>query len=334
MPASLEPHHLDRQLAALAAGQFGVFSRDQAVCLGFHRGHIAHRIDTRRWLRLHRTVYALGHAELRHEGRWLAAVLACGPDAVLSHRSAAAAWGLQAPGAARIDVSTTRRTGRAAPSGVRLHRLRSLDPDDRTRLGPIPITTIGRTLLDLAPTSSPRALEELINQADLLRRYDGRAVRALLDAHPHRAGSPKLRTLVDRLEDDGGAARTRSELEVRFLQLCDDHGLPRPQINATVAGREVDFFWPACGVVIETDGWAHHRMPGRREADAAKRLALEAAGLRVVPITWAQVADDSARTATALRAVLARASALRPAAAPAPTGASDAPPRSARGPRP
>jgi len=215
----------DRRLAELAAGQFGVFDLEDARACGFTRGAIAHRVRTKRWLRQYASVYAPGHDRLTIEGRWLAA-----PDG----------------GPRRL------------PPPIRGHRSSLFDERHATTLGPLPLTTVARTLVDLA---------------------------------------------------DGGAARARSALEVRFLALCDAYGLPRPVANATIAGREVDFHWPGTRLVVETDGWAPHRMPGRREADAAKRLALEAAGFHVVVVTWTQVTHETAATAAALLAVLQAAQA-------------------------
>jgi hypothetical protein len=304
MDVSIDTRLAERRLAALAARQFGVFDlRDAREC-GLQRGTIGRRVASGRWVRLYRGVYALGHDRLTQEGRWLAACRACGRDAVLSHRSAAAAWGLMAAGRARIDVTVPRSSLPRGHDGVRAHRSRIVEA---TRLGPIPLTTVALTLLDLAPSMTPRALEELISQADLLRIYDGRAVRATLDAHSRRPGAPKLRALLDRLHGSG-AARVRSKLETRFLELCDAHGLPAPQANTIINGHEVDFHWPGTRIVVETDGWQHHRMPLRREADHGKRLELEAAGYRVIPLTWRQVTETPGPTAARLRCILAGAS--------------------------
>jgi len=292
----------DQRLAALAARQFGVFDLVDARACGFGSGAIDRRVANGRWLRLHRSVYALGHAQLTVEGRRFAAVRACGRRAVLSHRSAAATWGLVAPGGS-IHVTIPDDVRRSPPSPICVHTSAALGPDAVTRIGPLPVTTVARTLVDLAPSLTPRRLEDAVNQAELLGLYDGWALHAMLDAHPTRAGVAALRALLADLRGVG-APRTRSELERAFLELCDTYNLPTPAANARVHGVEVDFFWPEANLVVETDGWMYHRMPGRREADAAKRLALEAAGLRVIVLTWRQVVDKPAATAAALRAVL------------------------------
>lgn len=293
----------DSTLAELAAAQFGVFDLADARRCGFGRRAVARRLESRRWIRLYRGVYALGHAQLRLEGRWLAAVRACGPGAVLSHHNAATAWDLRPPRCTRIHVTVPFGVRRNPGRQVKVHETRALPPSEVTAIGPIPVTTVARTLLDLAPELEPRHLEAVISEADLRQIYDGRAVHAVLAAHPNRAGARVLRATLDRLAG-AGVPRTRSEMEIRMRAFCDAYGLPQPAVNAVIDGAEVDFYWPGTAVIVETDSWRHHRMPGAREADAVKRLELGAAGYHVLSLTWDQITGHPRRTAAALRRVL------------------------------
>ena len=298
MRRELDPDTIIRHLAH---EQHGVVGRRQLIAEGVNPGAVDRRRRAGRLIPLHRGVFAVGHVRLRREGWWLAAVLACGEGAALSHFAAAALWGMLPP-RERIDVTTPARGGRAKRHGIVLHRVRSLPDDEVVVLHGIRVTTVARTLLDLAALLDAHELEQAIHHADRSHRYDGRAVRAVLAVHPTRPGAPRLTALLDRLEGVGAQA-TRSRLEVAFLRLCDGHSLPRPVANARVHGFEVDFHWPGTNLVVETDG-SHHRMPEQRERDHEKRLALEAAGLRVVTLTYRQVKRSPAQVATALRTLL------------------------------
>jgi very-short-patch-repair endonuclease len=292
------------QLLELARRQHGVVSRAQLVALGLGVKAVEYRLRTGRLVAIHRGVYAVGHDALRREGWWMGAVLAYGLGSFLSHHTAAAVWGMRAP-RTRIDVSMETADGRRSKRGTVLHRVRSLPASETTRHDGLPVTTVARTLLDLAAVIDDHALEQAVHHADLHHRFDLRDVRRVLDAHPGREGTPALCALVDRLLGTG-AQLTRSRLEQLFRRLCRDHRLPEPAVNARVSGEEVDFWWPPTNVVVEVDG-GHHRMPLQRERDHAKRLGLEAAGYRVIPLTGAQVQFQAARTAAQLRAVLAQA---------------------------
>jgi predicted transcriptional regulator of viral defense system len=239
-------------VAEVAAAQYGVVSFAQVRAVGLGRGAVEKAVRGERLIRLHTGVYAVGHRVLRVEGHRLAAVLACGDRAVLSHRSAAAHWGLLPTARAVVDV-TTPRTRRRVP-GIDLHRSRSLDARDTTTHQGIPITTVSRTLLDLAATIHASRLETALAQAERLQLYDLRAITDVLQrANGHRgkatlaqatAGEPKL---------------TRSELEQRFLALVRKAGLPEPLSNHVLADldhqrHEVDFYFPTENLVVETDG--------------------------------------------------------------------------------
>jgi very-short-patch-repair endonuclease len=271
-------------LAELAARQWGVVSLAQVRALGISAGAVEHRLLTGRLHRVHRGVYAVGHAHLGPEARRLAAVLASGPGAVLSHRSAAAHWKLLPELTGPVEV--TAPASRHGVAGIRLHRARSLDARDTTRHETIPITTVPRTLLDLASTADAQDLEQAIAQAQRLRRCSDRALAgAIARANGHR-GTRTLRETATQ-----GAAFTRSRFERRFLALLRRHHLPAPKVNHPLAAPdhrrlEVDFHWPAHGLVVETDGWESHGTRHAFEQDRRRDAALTAAGYRVVRFTW------------------------------------------------
>jgi hypothetical protein len=272
-------------LAELADRQWGVVSRGQLRELGFSRGAVEHWLAVGRLHGLYRGVYAVGHTALRAEGRRLAAVLACGEGAVLSHVSAAAHWGLLHTAATKTDV--TAPATRRAHSGIRLHLSRSLIARDTTTHEQIPITTIARTLLDLAATQPEARLERALAQAHHLRIYDHAAITDVLArANGHRGTSALARAAAR--EDP---KLTASDWEDRMLAIIRDAKLPEPLVNhpldAPDYGRlRPDFYWPAHDLIVETDGWETHGTRPAFERDRAKDAALTAAGLRVVRFTW------------------------------------------------
>jgi hypothetical protein len=286
----------DTRLAALAGRQHGVVSRRQLLEIGFDRGGIERRLAAGRLHRLYRGVYAVGHTILPREGRNLAAVLACGAGAVLSHRSAAALWGIRPSAAARFDVTVPHTSGVRSTSAIVVHRPRR--PVDRTTHDGIPITTPGQTLADLAIALPRRALEKAAEQAEALR----------LDVKVP-AGHPGAKRLAEATAHDLGTT-TRSPLEDAFLELCDAYGIPRPLVNVQVEGYEVDFCWPEQRLIVETDGHEHHGTRAAFERDRARDARLTALGWRVMRFTARQVRRESGSVAVVVRA--ARAAALEP----------------------
>ena len=233
--------------------------------------------------RRHRGVYTVGHSVISRNGAYLAAVLACGPHAVLSHRSAAALWGLRPSDSPRIDVTVPRTCGFRTMTTVVVHRpLRT--PSPMTHAG-IPVTTPGRTLADLATAHPRRQLENAVEAAERLRLH----VR-IDDDHP---GATRLRDVVDH----GDLPFTRSELEDAFLDLCDRYGVPRPLVNSVQEGIEVDFCWPDHRLIVETDGHAHHGTRAAFERDRARDALLTARHWRVMRFTQARMRDDAAEVA-------------------------------------
>ncbi|MEA2289197.1 MAG: hypothetical protein QOD55_1194 [Solirubrobacteraceae bacterium] len=289
-------------MAALAARQHGVVARGQLRALGLKGTAIAHRVRAGRLHRVHRGVYAVGHPVLGAHGRWMAAVLACGPTAALSHASAAALWEIRASAGSKIDV-TVRTAGGRDRAGLRIHRTPSLSPDETTVLHGIPVTTPARTLLDLAATLPRRRLERALDQADVLRLLDGQSLDAVVRAHAGRAGTARLTTTLDRHHP--GTTLTRSELEERMLALCRAGALPRPAVNAHVDGLEVDFLFPGHRLAVETDGWRYHRTRTAFERDRHRDATLARAGYRVLRFTHRQLDEEPRTVAETLAAAMA-----------------------------
>jgi predicted transcriptional regulator of viral defense system len=297
----------EQAVGRLAAGQHGVVSLSQLRSLGLSASAVRSRVAAGRLHRLHRGVYAVGHPVLTIEGRWLAAVLACGPDAVLSHRSAAALWDLRPSARTAIDVSTPSRAGRSR-AGIDVHRAGALRPADTTRTRGVPCTTVARTLLDLAGVIDRRALGRACERAELLRILDAQGLHDVLARAMGRRGAPVLRAILT--GEQLSQPPTRSELEERFLALCTAAGVPRPRANAWMdldgAAIEVDFIWPAHGLIAETDGYTTHGTRRAFERDRQRDQRLLLAGWRVVRFTWRQITQEPARVADTLQALLAQ----------------------------
>lgn len=283
----MEHEHAVGLVRALAERQHGVVARRQLLAAGVDAERVRRWREGGRLVDLRRGVYALGHGLLAVEGRWMAAVLACGPGVVLSHRSAAALWGLRAPGAAAIDVSVP-ADGPRGGAGIRTHRTQVALPAFATTERGIPVTTVAWTLLDLAAVVRGHVLRRAVEEADRRELLDVRAIDRAFAASPRRAGSKALRAV---LADMGlhGVTRTRSDVEAAFLQLCLDRGLPRPEVNRYDNGVEVDFRWPDQRLVVEVDGWAYHRGRAAFVADRARDRRALAAGWRVARFAATEV---------------------------------------------
>jgi hypothetical protein len=233
----------------------------------------------------------------------MAAVLACGPGALLSHRAAGALWGLRPSSSARIDVTVPRQLGRR--EGVRVH-VSPIPSDERAMVDGIPITAVPRTLFDLAAELGPHELERAIDQAEVLRLTDPLSLPALLERYPGRKGTATLRATLE--SGNLGLGITRSELEERFLRLVTKAGLPHPELNAPLqlAGGwiEVDCLWRAQRVAVELDSRSVHGTPAAFERDRARDRRLQVEGWTPVRITWQQLARDAGEIEADLRALL------------------------------
>jgi very-short-patch-repair endonuclease len=282
---------VDAKIAGVAEQQHGVITTRQLVGIGLRRDAISRRAARGRLHRVHQGVYAVGHRALSQEGRWMAAVLACGDGAVLSHGSAAALWGLLRPFNGPIDVSVPTSGGRRRRAGIRIHRCATLGADVAPLLGyerqkrhdalvtvrdRIPVTTVQRTIEDLRGAVPPYLVRRATRQAELAgHRLEG-------------------------IERD----RTRSDLELAFIAFCRRFGLPRPEVNARVGGREVDFLWSAERVVAETDDFRYHRGSVAFEDDHARDVELRRRGLAVRRFTGRQLDEEPERVAADLGVAL------------------------------
>jgi very-short-patch-repair endonuclease len=295
---------VDELIARLAAAQHGVVARRQLAAIGVTRSMIETRVGRGLLVPLHRGVYAVGHRRLRREGFWLAAVLAAGPGAALSHRDAAALHGLRLSNRSRIDVTTSRPNVRGTAS-ITVHRTAELDPADLTTIDAIPVTSVARTLVDLAVIAADH-LAAALSEAERQHRLDVVALEAAMARTRNRPGPGHAaihRALAEHRRC--GAQLTRSELERRFLALLDRQRIATPMTNARVAGHEVDAVWPAHKLVVELDGYAFHHDRRAFQRDRTKANDLTAAGFRVLRFTHDDVLRRPAEIAAQLRAVLA-----------------------------
>jgi very-short-patch-repair endonuclease len=280
-------HHMDAKgdtpdlrAARIASRQHGVVSVEQLRGVGLERGAVQRRVAAGRLHRIHRGVYAVGHPGISFQGRWMAATLAYGEGAVVSHRSAAALWELLRRQNGLIDVSLPGRGGRQKRQGIRLHRCPSLLPASVTRRWGIPVTTPARTISDLRGVASGWEVRRAVRQAEVL-------------------GLP----LGPEVTSDG----TRSDLERDFLRLCRRHRLPEPEVNVRVGSHLADFLWRDRRLVVETDGYWYHRGRQAFEDDRARDLALRARGFEVLRVSEKQVDEEPGRVAEVLRTALASA---------------------------
>lgn len=289
-------------IGRLAAHQHGVVSRRQLLDAGIAAGAMERRVASGHLVRVHRGVYAVGHAQLRREGRWLAAVLAAGRGAALSHRSAAALHGIRESDA--IDVTTTRRVG---VRGVLIHRTTRLEAGDLATRRGVPVTTLSRTLVDLAEILTREQLAKLVREADRAGRLTAATVENARGRVAGRrdAGAKALRAALDEHERLA-ISLTLSELEDRFLALLDARDLPRPLTNHPAEGFKLDAAWPEARLAVELDGWAWHHDRAAFQADRARDAALLRAGWRVVRFTHADVVRRPAHVAQTLHTLLTR----------------------------
>jgi hypothetical protein len=263
---------VDGAIAAIADRQHGVIAYDQLLGLGLGPDAVQHRAQTGRLLRVHRGVYAVGRSSLAGHGRWMAAVLACAPDGLLGHRCASSLHGLLFYGGRRIDVITA--TGKKRP-GIVVHRVGHLRDEDRAVVENIPVTSVARTLIDIARIVRPEQLERAVDAAERrgvldLRAFEGRKLPRA------------LRSALDGYRDVGF---TRSHFEHRFARLCLDRGVRLPAMNVWIADQEVDAVWEEERVAVLLDSWEFHRTRGSFEDDRRRQATLTLLGYRVLPLT-------------------------------------------------
>jgi very-short-patch-repair endonuclease len=286
----------------LAERQHGVVARRQLLEMGCGAGWIEKRVRRGLLLRLHQGVYALGHRVLSRDARWLAAVLACGDGALLSHRSAAQLW-LISPNRS-IEPEIARSGHFRGQAGIRAHRTAIAD-DEWTVEGGIPVTSPLRTIFDLAAVVGRRQLERAWHEAEVRGLRDRVSLPTLLERYPRRRGTRALRGLLASTEP---VRFTRNDFEEAFAVLIDAHGLPRPRMNADLALRgrffQVDALWEPQRVVLELDGRAVHGTARNFESDRERDRTLMAEGWRTLRVTWRQLRDEPDSVAGDLRSTL------------------------------
>jgi very-short-patch-repair endonuclease len=295
---------VDHAVAELAGRQHGVVARWQLTRHGITRAAIESRIARGRFYRLHRGVYAVGHRSLGAEARLLASVLAFGPAAVLSHRSAGQLWQIFPRYAIAPEVTRPGFVGGRA--GIVVHRS-TIPADERCVENGIPVTTVPRAMLDMASMLDMRELERAWNEMEVGELTDRRSVPDLIARYPGRRGAGKLRMLLS-ADEPGGI--TRNDFEEAFVALLDRHGLPRGRMNADLAIRgrffEVDCLWEDQRLAVELDGGGAHRTRKAFQDDRLRDRILIAEGWRTPRLTWHQLRDEPEAVAADLRLALDR----------------------------
>jgi Transcriptional regulator, AbiEi antitoxin/Protein of unknown function (DUF559) len=293
----------DRAIERWSRSQHNIVTLAQLEALGLSPRAARHRAAAGRLVRIHRGVYSIGRPTV--EGRWMAALLACGAGAVLSHRSAAMLWDIQDASPGEVDVTVLTRSGRSR-AGIVAHRADALDPADITHRRRIRCTSLARTLLDLAAVVDRRALERAVDRAEELRAFDLIAIQAVLERHPGRRGSRPLRGV---LGGYSGPSLTRSEAEERMLALIDEAALPRPSTNAWIAlengsGYSADFLWRQPRLIVEVDGRTYHAKRKALVSDRRRDRRLALAGFETRRYAASEVIDDPDHVAAEIRAFL------------------------------
>lgn len=270
------------KVAALAERQHRLVRADQLAALGWDKHAVRRRVRAGSLHRVGRGVLSVGAPSLTREGRWLAAVWSCGPGAVLSHRDAAALWQIRHSARRLIDVTTPSRNGRTAPQGVDLHRTRRLEPHEVTEQDGIPLTTPARTLADLADVLGASQYLRAVHEAEYLRLHAPPARIPGRRNPPGNTSEPQL---------------TRNALELSFLELIRQAGLPPPKVNFHVHTgtrlAERDFVWPDLRLIAEVDGYDAHTTHRAFEADRRTDAELVLEGWIVLRFTWRQVTDET-----------------------------------------
>lgn len=279
-PDGLRFEEATSRIRELAEAQHGVVARRQLIDLGIGGGLIDDRLRHGHLILLHRGVFALGHDRISKRARWMAAVLACGNWAVLSHGSAAELWDLRRS----REICVSRISGGRKQPGFRVRQARWLSLEDQTIETGIPVTTVERTLLDIAGGLDTQQLERALVAAARSGRLRWPELERVIAEGRGRPGVGRLRDVAR--EVDPRAVETRSALEVDFLALCRYFDFPPPQVNVLVADHLVDFLWPHERVIVETDGYAYHGDRLSFEADHERTAQLQDAGYRVHRATW------------------------------------------------
>ncbi len=287
---------IDRQIAALAKRQRGYVTRSQVMRFGLGRDAVTYRIRTGRLIPVYSGVYAVGHLPTLPQDQACGALLACGPTAVLSHGTAACVWGIWKRWEKPFEVTTA---GKRTRNGISVHRAELKRRDITTQIG-LRVTTAARTVFDIAPRLSERALRRAI--ADLRRpgHLHIHQLADLVERLPRSPGTRRVRPLID--VPHGGP--TRSDLEDRYLAFAARFGLPTPETNVWVAGREVDIWYPEERVIVELDGWDFHSDRESFEDDREEDATALALGIATIRITDPRMTNRPEREAARIRTIL------------------------------
>jgi hypothetical protein len=299
-------------IASVARRQHGVVTRDQMRHLGLSEDRIDGWVREGRIHRVVRGVYVLGHAAISERGRIRAAVLACGPSAIVSHRSAAYLLGIGERSPRVVDLITPRQEGRRI-DGIKAHRVPRPAPSELVRVDGIPCTGAARTIVDLAGTYGEEEMRETVERAAGAKLLDLAAIDAILEIGPRRRGAPCLRRVIEDwrpVAQNANFEDARSLFEVRLLPLIATAGLPMPRVNAPVRTAErileVDLLWPEERFVLEADSRRHHAIEVAFERDHRRDRELLAANYGFLRVTWREAEREPEAVLAALRTELLR----------------------------
>ncbi len=286
-------------MVAFARGQHGVVSSEQVARAGLGAQWVRNRVNTGWLLRFHRGVYLVGPLETAHT-RLMAATLAAGPGALISHHPAAVLWEWRPPAEGPIDVTIPGRKARHR-DGIRIHTT-TLHPHDITRRHGIPVTSAARTLLDLAATTTADELDRALNEARLQHRVSSRSLNEQFSRYPHHRGTAALKAAIPQ-----EPKLTRSKAERLMLDLIRKARLPTPEANVRIGGFEADLLWRDQKLVVEFDSWTFHSTRRAFERDRRKDRELQALGYRVLRFTWRELTTEPEAVVAAItRALTAR----------------------------
>ncbi len=301
MAGQLRHAEREGEISALADRQYGVVGRDQLRGLGIPERTIERWRAKGRLHTVHEEVYAVGHTRIGQRGYWWAGLLAYGNEALLSHRSAAALWGLARQRGSLVEITAPAgRQGVERRKWLWIHRGK-LNPEDRDEHNGIPVTTVARTLFDFAEVETFRHLEQAWEEADRLKLLRVREVERVCErGYGRRALKPIRRLLAEMKAPPEG----RSPLEERFHDFCREYRLPEPARNVHVLGHEVDVLWPAAKLVVELDSWEFHGHRAAFERDRARDPKLLLAGYRTLRITHRRLDREAPQLAAEIRLLL------------------------------
>ncbi len=296
-------------IARICQRQNGVVTLEQLEAQGLTVQAIHERLLAGRIHRIHQRVYSLTPRVMTERGKFMAAVLACGPGAVLSHRSAAYLWGIVDSWEEPIDVTAPNRRGRS-PDGVAAHRDGSLQPIDKVTLHGVPCTSVARTLLDFAGVTQEWEVCKAVAQAEVLRILDKPKLRALLRRSRRRRGVARLRLILDSIHPL--TKKTRSDLEREFLRMCAKREVAEPEVNVWLDAPDgkryqADFLWREARLIVEADSRRFHDTDSSFVSERKRQQQLELAGWRVTRCTWEEVEREPRRLALTVAGLIAQA---------------------------